>query len=166
MELCMVPFRARLSTSAVPCGPWLDRVNSVHFSGKDSKERVMSQLIQDLRFAVRNLSQQPGLALAAILTLALGIGVNSAIFSIVDSILLTPPPFREPDRVILAWASNPALGSTEGMGTKGPASDAAFYDFQRSAHSFEKMAMMQANRRVLTGQGEPELLGATIVTGE
>src|SRR3954469_19207457 len=124
------------------------------------KERVMSQLTQDLRFAVRNLSKQPGLALAAILTLALGIGVNSAIFSIVDSILLTPPPFREPDRVIIAWASNPALGSTEGMGTKGPASDAAFYDFQRSSHSFERMAMMQANRRVLTGQGEPELLGA------
>jgi putative ABC transport system permease protein len=124
----------------------------------------MSQLIQDLRFAVRNLSKQPSLAVAAILTLALGIGVNAAIFSIVDSVLLTPPPFRDPDRVVIVWASNPKFAESIGLVDELPSAPAHLLDWQK-ASSVEKMASFQANRLALTGEGFAELVGVVKVTG-
>jgi predicted permease len=124
----------------------------------------MTQFFQNLRLAVRNLRKE--LAFAAILTLALGVGANSAIFSIVDAILLTPPPFQDPSRLVIAWATNAKLPQTEGLGVKGPVSDAAFYDFEKMSHSFERLAMMQSDRQALTGQGEPEQLGVVRVSGE
>jgi putative ABC transport system permease protein len=67
----------------------------------------MGRLLPDLRFAARMFARQPTLAAAAVATLALGIGANSAIFSVVDSALLTPPPFREPGRVVVVYVSSP-----------------------------------------------------------
>jgi putative ABC transport system permease protein len=124
----------------------------------------MSQFTQDLRFAVRNLSKQPSLAVAAILTLALGIGVNAAIFSIVDSVLLTPPPFRDPDRVVIVWASNPKFAESIGLVDELPSAPAHIADWQK-ASSVDKIASLQANRLVLTGEGFAELLGVAKVTG-
>ena len=123
----------------------------------------MSQLVHNLRLAVRNLRQ--GLAFAAILTLALGVGANSAIFSIVDAVLLTPPPFRDPARLVIVWATNSTLQDTEGLGVKGPASDAVYYDWQKQSRSFSSLGMIQADRQALTGQGEPLQLGVTRVSG-
>jgi putative ABC transport system permease protein len=123
----------------------------------------MSQLAHNLRLAVRNLRQ--GLAFAAILTLALGVGANSAIFSIVDAVLLTPPPFRDPARLVIVWATNSTLQDTEGLGVKGPASDAVYYEWQKMSRSFESLGMIQADRQALTGQGEPLQLGVTRVSG-
>lgn len=125
----------------------------------------MSQLTQDLRFAVRNFRKQPSLALAAILTLALGIGVNAAIFSIVDSVLLTPPPFREPDRVAIVWASNPQFAESLGVVDELPSAPAHIDDW-RKASSVESIATMQADRLVLTGEGFPQLLGVVRVSGD
>jgi putative ABC transport system permease protein len=124
----------------------------------------MSQFTQDLRFAVRNLSKQPSLAVAAILTLALGIGVNAAIFSIVDSVLLTPPPFHDPDRVVIVWASNPKFAESIGLVDELPSAPAHLLDWQK-ASSVDKIASFQANRLVLTGEGFAELLGVAKVTG-
>jgi putative ABC transport system permease protein len=125
----------------------------------------MSQLTQDLRFAVRNLSKQPALALAAILTLALGIGVNAAIFSIVDSVLLQPPPFRDPDRVAVIWASNPEFARSIGIEDELPSAPAHIEDWGK-AQSIESIASLQANRMVLTEHGFPQLLGVVKVTGD
>lgn len=125
----------------------------------------MSQLTQDLSFAVRNLRKQPSLALAAILTLALGIGVNAAIFSIVDSVLLTPPPFREPDRVAIVWASNPKFAESLGVADELPSAPAHIDDW-RAAPSVESIATLQADRLVLTGESFPQLLGVVRVSGE
>src|SRR3954470_667310 len=119
----------------------------------------MSHFIQDLRLAARSLRRQPGLALAAVLTLALGIGVNSAIFSIVDAMLLTPPPFVDPDRLVFVWPSNPPLAQSAGLPDKLPASPALFYDWQRESRSFTHLAMLQPGRMTLTGAGEPEQVG-------
>ncbi len=124
----------------------------------------MSQLAHNLRLAVRNLRHQ--LAFAAILTLALGIGANAAIFSIVDAILITPPPFRDPGRLVVVWSVNSTMASTEGLGVKGPASDAVFYDWQKASRSFASLGMMQSDRQALTGQGEPMELGVTRVSGD
>lgn len=125
----------------------------------------MSQLTQDLRFAVRNLSKQPALALAAILTLALGIGVNAAIFSIVDSVLLQPPPFRDADRVVVIWASNPEFARSIGIDDELPSATAHIEDWAK-APSVESIASLQAGRLVLTGHGFPQLLGVVRVTGD
>ena len=111
----------------------------------------MSQFTRDFRLAARTLVQQPGFALAAILTLALGIGGNTAIFSIVDSVLLNPPPFREPDRVAVVWASNPVLAQAAGLEDKLPVSGGDFYDWQRESRSFESLAMVEPETMTLTG---------------
>ncbi len=125
----------------------------------------MSHFTQDLRFAARNLGKQPGLVLAAVLTLALGIGANTAIFSFVDSVLLTPPPFRDPERVVVAWASNPEASKAFGVNEL-PLSNAVFYDWQRESRSFESLALLQSDRMNLTGDGEPDQLGVVRVAGD
>jgi putative ABC transport system permease protein len=126
----------------------------------------MSQILQDLSLALRNLRKQPALAVAAILTLALGIGVNAAIFSIVDAALLTPPPFREPGRVVILWGYNPEFAKKVGMGDELPASNPNLDDLRQASRSFERFGLVQANRLVLTGQGDPEQLGAVVVLGD
>src|SRR5258708_7240704 len=91
-------------------------------------ERPMRALIQNFRLAARALARQPGLALAAVLTLALGIGGNAAIFSVVDAALLEPPPFRDPGRLVVAWASNPALARSAGLADQLPVPYGDLYD--------------------------------------
>ncbi|HVR98535.1 MAG TPA: ABC transporter permease [Thermoanaerobaculia bacterium] len=125
----------------------------------------MSQITQDLGFAARNLRKQPALAFAAILTLALGIGVNAAIFSIVNAVLLAPPPFREPERVALVWADNPEVAKSIGMANELASSVAHLADWSK-APSIEYLGSFQANRMALTGEGFPELLGVVKVTGD
>jgi putative ABC transport system permease protein len=126
----------------------------------------MSAVIQDLRFAARGLARQPGLALAAVLTLALGIGGNAAIFSVVDAALLEPPPFRDPGRLVVAWASNPALAQSAGLADQLPVSYGDFYDWRRESRSLEGLAMVQPAAMALTGRGDPRQLDVVRVTGD
>ena len=125
----------------------------------------MSQLIQDLRFTARSLAKQPGFAFAAIVTLALGIGANTAIFSVVDSVLLQKPPFQEADRVVIAWSVNPEIAPMVGSPDL-PSSSANLVDFQKESKSFEALAQTTQDRQSLVGQGEPEQLGVVRTTPE
>jgi putative ABC transport system permease protein len=125
----------------------------------------METLLQDLRFAGRTLLKRPVFTVIAVLTLALGIGANTAIFSVVDSVLLQPLPFKNPERLMMIWASNPELAARVGFPDKLPVSPGAFYDWKESK-SFEKMAMVTSDRIPFTGEGEPELLGSVAVSGE
>ncbi len=126
----------------------------------------MSDFRQDVQFAIRTLAKQPALAVAAILTLALGIGANTAIFSVVDAALLKPPPFREPGRLVIAWSSNPDLARQAGLKDKLPVSYGDFYDWQRSLRSFSHLALAGGSHVTMSGAGEPVQLGAVAATAD
>src|ERR1041384_7767723 len=119
----------------------------------------MSNLFQDLRYGARILLKQPAITLVAVITLALGIGANTAIFSLVNSILLRPLPCREPDRVVRLLQASPKLGlATWGV------SQADFAAYRDQNRSFESVALYNSGAVNLTGDGEPERLPMTSVT--
>ena len=121
----------------------------------------MNTLFQDLRYGVRILLKQPAVTLVAVVTLALGIGANTAIFSLVNSILLRPLPFRDPDRVVRLIQASPKLGlATWGV------SQADFAAYREQNRSFESIALYNSSAINLTGAGEPERLPVTNVTAD
>ena len=121
----------------------------------------MNTLFQDLRYGVRILLKQPAVTVVAVVTLALGIGANTAIFSLVNSILLRPLPFREPDRVVLLLQASPKLGlSSWGV------SQADFAAYRDQNRSFESIALFNRAAVNLTGEGEPERVPITNVTAD
>jgi predicted permease len=110
----------------------------------------METLIQDLRYGVRMLAKAPGFTAIAVLTLALGIGANTAIFSVVEGVLLTPLPFSQPNRLVIVWQKNLTLKKDIS------ASYPDFQDWQRSARSFQEMAAVNWQDYDLTNPGKPE----------
>src|SRR3954451_14313894 len=108
--------------------------------------KTMSTLIQDIRYGLRILLKQPAFTLVAVITLALGIGANTAIFSLVNSILLRPLPFREPDRVVRMLQASPKLGLTS-WGV----SQADFAAYREQNRSFESVAIYTNSAINLTG---------------
>lgn len=115
----------------------------------------MKNFFQNLRYSLRILMRAPGFTLVAVITLALGIGANTAIFSMVSGILLRKPPGHDPDRVMLVLSTNRAKGW--GSGPEHPASVPDFLDWQRENRSFEQLAAIDPWVDFsLTGQGEPE----------
>ncbi len=123
---------------------------------------ALETLLRDLRYAVRVLRQRPGYSVAAIVVLALGIGANTAIFSVVHAVLLRPLPFPDADRLTFVWHTPPP-DAFPGM-TRFTVSPANFLDWQRQARSFERMGLMQFRPFNITGGGEPESLRAAGVT--
>src|SRR5262245_37937351 len=96
--------------------------------------------MNDLKFAFRQLLKNPGFTAVAVLTLALGIGANTAIFSVVNAVLLRPLPFKDPDRLITLWERNPAQGYDQNMPATGN-----YLDWREQSKSFEDMAMFDSN---------------------
>jgi len=112
---------------------------------------TMDSLLQDLRSGFRSLRRSPGFATTVILTLALGIGANTAIFSVVDAVLLGSLPFAEADRIVRVG------GVKEGLGDNLPVSAADFVDFREQSGSFSAMTLYTTNARFsLTGGDRPE----------
>jgi putative ABC transport system permease protein len=126
----------------------------------------MDTLRQDLRFAVRTLLRRPTLTFLAVLTLALGIGANTAIFSVVNSVLLAPLPFHDPDRLVVVWASSPELAKAVGLPDTLPVASGDFYDWKAQSTKLADLSLVGSNRHALTGRGEPEMLGTVNVTGD
>jgi putative ABC transport system permease protein len=121
----------------------------------------MDTLMQDVRYAVRQLVRSPGFTAVAVLTLALGLGANTAIFSVVDGVLLRPLPYPEPDRLAMVWVSNPAEGIDKDI-----ASFPLFADWRQQAKSFEQIVAHTGSGFTLTGRGAPEQLrGARVAAG-
>ncbi len=111
----------------------------------------MESFIQDLRYGARILLKQLGFTLIAVLTLALGIGANTAIFSVVNTVLLRPLPYREPDRLVLAQGTNPQKGFEIDL-----VSLADLADWKAQNSVFEQLAAARDAQYNLTGRGEPE----------
>src|SRR5262245_10290182 len=107
----------------------------------------MGTFFRDLRYTLRVLSREPGFALLATLALALGIGATTAMFTVVDSVLLRPLPYADPDRLVV---------TLHGPTANGPVSPADFFDYRRDARSFKGLAAAQAWGATLDGGERPE----------
>ena len=122
--------------------------------------RLIEDLWRDFRFSLRSLLKRPGFTAIALLALALGIGANTAIFSLVNAVILQPLPYRDPDRLISVYG-------TRNRSTQGSVGPTDFLDYRSQNKTFEQFAasgsmMLPMN---LTGSGEPERLNASIITG-
>jgi putative ABC transport system permease protein len=104
----------------------------------------------DVRLAWRNAVRRPGFTLLVVTTLALGIGVNSAVFALIDAVLLRPLPYREPDRLVFVWQTLPEHGVFELETTP------ADYSAWQMTRSFQSLALVASEHFTITGDGEPE----------
>src|SRR4051812_8175284 len=117
-------------------------------------------LVQDVRYALRSLRRTPGFTAVALLTLALGIGANTAIFSVVNGVLLRPLPYGDPDRLVRVYQANPQQGLRRAR--------FSVRDFEdwRETRSFAAMAAYDLIPQILTGRGDPLELQAAYITGD
>lgn len=120
----------------------------------------MSPSLLDLRYALRQLRKRPGFTAIAVATLALGIGANTAIFSVVNGVLLRPLPFPDPDRLVVLWERDLTEGSGEGPTTPG-----TYSDWREGASAFESLAAFSTTTRNIAGPGDPERLVGTLSAG-
>ena len=133
-----------------------DDVNAV----RSRRSRLRPELIAaDVRYAFRTLRRNPGFAIVVLLTLALGIGANAAIFSVVNGVLLRPLPFRDADRLMVIWGDlkRPGLNDI-------PASAGEYVDYRDRSHAFEQVSAYDTVGFNLTGGGEPERVEGAVVT--
>jgi putative ABC transport system permease protein len=121
----------------------------------------MDTLLQDLRYGARMLLKSPGFTAVAIFSLALGIGANTAVFSVVNAVLLKALPYHEPESIVLVWGEDKAAGSSRGQVS---ATDVA--DWRTRNHVFEEITPFGSVRPSLTGSGEPQRVpGAQVGDG-
>jgi predicted permease len=114
---------------------------------------ILETLANDLRFGLRQLLKSPAFALTAILTLALGIGATTSIFSVVKAVLLAPLPYKDPGRIVAVWTANPAQGAKSLPSTAGD-----FAIWKHRSGVFEDLAPSYDDEKTLTGHGTPQLL--------
>src|SRR5467141_4733675 len=125
----------------------------------DGWESFVETLWQDLRFAARMLRKNPGFTAVAVLTLAFGIGANTAIFGVVNAVLLRPLPFKRPSRLMMLFEGIPKLGFPK-MGFSAP----DFAVFERAQKSFESVGVYQNKYFNISGDREPERLMAARIS--
>src|SRR5688500_17293698 len=122
----------------------------------------MSSFLDDVRYAIRVFAKARGFTVVAIVTLALGIGANTAIFTVVNSLLIRPLPYSNPDRLVMVWQDYRARG--------GPADEWAtpgnYADWRRETDIFEAIAVLTGWRPTLTGGAEPEPIAGEQVSHE
>jgi putative ABC transport system permease protein len=129
---------------------------------KQGEPTAMGSVIQDLKYGMRVLRKNPAFTIVAVLVLALGIGANTAIFSVVNAVLLRPLAFRDPARLVHVWHVPPPK-SFPGM-TRFSVSAANYLDWQRQNDVFQEMAIFSGSSMNLTGGGKPEFVQAATVS--
>jgi predicted permease len=119
----------------------------------------MTNFWQDVRYGLRVLLKSPGFTAIAVLTLALGIGANTALFSVVNGVLLSPLPYPEPDRLVAVYANSPSFDESS-------ISYPNFLDWHKDNHSFSALGAFRPDDYNLTGAGEPERLHGHQISAE
>ena len=119
----------------------------------------MTGLLYDIRSGVRTLFRNPGFAFIAILTFALGIGANSAIFSVVNTVLLKRLPFKDPERLMMIWERHSAIGKD-----RDSVAPANFEDWRKADTGFDELAAYRYGSFALTGVNEPEQVATLAIT--
>jgi predicted permease len=119
----------------------------------------MNGFIQDLRFAIRTFALNRGFTAAALLSIGIGVGANSAIFSVASALLLRPLPYTDASRLAIVWNRSPGLGIAEDW-----FSTAQYFDIKRGHQGFEEVAIAIGGNYNLTGDGEPERIGTVRVS--
>ena len=120
----------------------------------------MNTFRQDVRYALRLFARQPAFALAAVLSLAIGIGANTALFSVTNALLLRPLPYKDANRLAILWNRSPGLNITEDW-----FSTAQYFDIKNNNTAFEDVAIALGNNMNLTGADEqPERVGVIRVS--
>ncbi len=115
----------------------------------------MSTWMPDVRFALRSFAKNPWFTLAAVLSLAIGIGANTSIFSVSNALLLRPLPYQDPDRLVILWNRSPGLGITQDW-----FSTAQYFDIKTGHHGFEQVAIAIGGNYNLTGAGRAGTRGS------
>src|SRR2546423_7175744 len=119
----------------------------------------METLVQDVRYAIRMLLKNPGFTLVAALALALGIGANTAIFSVINAVMIRPLPYRDASRLVMVWEDNRIRGKHQNV-----VSPANFLDWKEQSDVFEDMAALYDTHLNLTDVADPEELAGQRVT--
>ena len=119
----------------------------------------MPAFIQDLRYAVRTLSRSAGLTLVIVASLAIGIGANTAIFSVVNALLLKPLPYPEPDRLAVLWLRSPGINLPQDWPSPGQ-----YIDVLNENHSFEEMSISQGRSGTLINRDEAQRVEALLTS--
>jgi predicted permease len=140
------------------CFPLYVLLVGVHWSS-EGHHLPVSTWLKDARHALRALAAAPVFTVAAILSLAIGIGANTAIFSIVDGLLLRPLPYADAERLVILWNRSPGLNITEDW-----FSTAQYFDIKNGHHGFEQVGIAIGGNYNLTGSGEPERVGTIRVS--
>ena len=125
--------------------------------GHNRRSNVFAGIWQDLRYGARSLRKNPGFTFIALITLILGIGANTAIFSVVNAVLLRPLPYKDPEQLVWIW-------EVQAQQDRSQFSPAEFLDYQAQNQSFTALAAYRNMSLTLTGAGEPDQLGGLIVT--
>ncbi|HWT02783.1 MAG TPA: ABC transporter permease [Pyrinomonadaceae bacterium] len=129
--------------------------------GAQRRTNLFRDLWQDLRYSLRTLVKNPGFTAVAVIALALGIGANSAIFSVVNTVLLRPLPYKDPDRLVMVWEDD-----TKGGYPRDTPAAANYVDWRAQNQVFEGMAAMADTSFNLTGAGDPERLEGKLVSAD
>jgi predicted permease len=153
----IVAMRLDDSSGAARLGVWLETIADVI---ANSVAVHFDMLRQDLRYTARTLARSPGFALTAILVTALGIGANTAAFSVADFVLIRPLPYADADRLVKIWE-----GPRDGSNGRNEVSPALYKEWTQTARSFDAMGAHFAASVNLVGNGEPARLDAAFVTG-
>jgi predicted permease len=154
----IVGVRMRETKGFLPrLGLWLETIADIVIN---SAAVHFDILRQDLRYTARTLSRSPGFALTAILVTALGVGANTAAFSVADFVLIRPLPYRDADRLMKIWE-----GPRDGTNGRNEVSPALYKEWVSSTHSFEALGAHYSNAANLVGSGEPVRLETAFVTG-
>ncbi|PYV18889.1 MAG: multidrug ABC transporter substrate-binding protein, partial [Acidobacteria bacterium] len=119
----------------------------------------MPTMFRDLRYGIRMLAKNPGFTIVAVVTLALGIGANTAIFSVVDGILLKPLPYPHPEDLVAVWHTAPGLNIKDL-----DASPSTYFIYREQSRTFEDIGLYQGDSDSVTGLAEPERVSTVDVT--